>query len=56
MTKTKGAFTSQEALMKLIYLTTKRIMEKWTSPLHNWSITIQQLAIHFEGRINLEID
>ena len=56
VTKTKGAFTSEQALMKLIYLTTQRIMEKWTSPLHNWSITIQQLAIHFEGRIHLEID
>lgn len=56
VTKTKGAFTSEQALMKLIYLTTQRIMEKWTSPLQNWSITIQQLAIHFEGRIDLEID
>lgn len=56
VTKTKGAFTSEQALMKLIYLTTQRIMEKWTSPLQNWSVTIQQLAIHFEGRIDLEID
>jgi len=53
VTKTKGAFTSEQALMKLIYLTTQRIMDKWTSPLQNWSITIQQLAIHFEGRIDL---
>lgn len=56
VTKTKGAFTSEQALMKLIYLTTQRIMKKWSSPLQNWSITIQQLAIHFEGRIDLELD
>jgi transposase-like protein len=56
VTKTKGAFTSKNALLKLIYLATERIQEKWTSPLHNWSITIQQLAIHFEGRIKLDID
>ena len=47
VTKTKGAFTSEQALMKLIYLTTQLIMEKWTSPLQNWSVIIQQLAIHF---------
>lgn len=56
VTKTKGAFTSENALLKLIYLATQRIQEKWTNPVHNWSITIQQLAIHFEGRLKLEID
>ena len=56
VTKTKGAFTSENALLKLIYLATQRIQEKWTNPLHNWSITIQQLAIHFEGRLTLDID
>jgi len=56
VTKTKGAFTSENALLKLIYLATQRIQEKWTNPLHNWSITIQQLAIHFEGRIKLDMD
>jgi transposase-like protein len=56
VTKTKGAFTSENALLKLIYLATKRIEEKWTNPLHNWSITIQQLSIHFEGRLKLDID
>lgn len=56
VTKTKGAFTSKDALLKLIYLATQRIQEKWTSPLQNWSITIQQLAIHFDGRITLDID
>jgi len=56
VTKTKGAFTSENALLKLIYLATQRIQEKWTNPLHNWGITIQQLAIHFEGRLKLDID
>ena len=56
ITKTKGAFTSENALLKLIYLATQRIQEKWTNPLHNWGITIQQLAIHFEGRLTLDID
>jgi Transposase and inactivated derivatives len=56
VTKTKGAFTSENALLKLIYLATKNIEKKWTNPVHNWSITVQQLAIHFEGRLKLDID
>ncbi len=49
VTKTKGAFTSDMALMKLVYLVTRRIEKKWTSPLQNWGLTVQQLAIKFEG-------
>lgn len=50
-TKTKGAFTSDNALLKLLYLTIERIVEKWTSPLQNWSLTFSQLDIYFRDRI-----
>lgn len=56
VTKTKGAFTSDMALLKLVYLATMNIQKKWTSPLHNWSLTIQQLYIRFENRIDLDIN
>lgn len=55
VTKTKGAFTSDMALLKLIYLAIENISKKWTQPVHNWALTAQQLAIHFEGRFNLEL-
>jgi transposase-like protein len=55
VTKTKGAFTSEMALMKLVYLVTRRIEKKWTSPLQNWGLTVQQLAIKFEGRLDLDV-
>ena len=55
VTKTKGAFTSDMALMKLIYLATENISKKWTQPVHNWGLTAQQLCIKFEGRFDLEI-
>lgn len=56
VTKTKGSFTSDTALMKIIYLATRNIQKKWTSPLQNWALTIQQLAIHFgEDRLKLDI-
>jgi len=53
VTKTKGAFTNDMALLKLVYLATKNIEKKWTSPLHNWSLTIQQLYIKFGNRLLL---
>ena len=55
VTKTKGAFSSDMALLKLVYLATKNIEKKWTAPLHNWSLTVQQLAIKFAGRVPLEL-
>lgn len=55
VTKTKGAFTNDMALLKLVYLATKNIEKKWTSPLQNWSLTIQQLYIKFGDRISLNL-
>lgn len=55
VTKTKGAFTNDMALLKLVYLATKNIQKKWTSPLHNWSLIIQQLYIKFGDRIPLDL-
>jgi len=39
--------------LKLVYLATQRIMTKWTKPLPNWGLTIQQLSIMFDGRVPL---
>jgi len=55
VTKTKGAFPSDMALLKLVYLAYKNIRKKWTSPLQNWSLTVSQLSIWFEGRIKLSL-
>ena len=55
-TKTKGAFTSETALFKLVYCAIQRITEKWTTPLQNWALTISQLSIYFEGRLQLELN
>ncbi len=55
VTKTKGAFTSDMALIKLVYLATMNIQKKWTSPLQSWSLTIQQLYIKFGDRIQLDL-
>ena len=54
-TKTKGAFTSENALFKLVYCACQKIAEKWTTPLQNWSLTISQLDVYFEGRLKLQL-
>lgn len=56
VTKTKGAFSSDMALQKLVYLATKNIEKKWNTPLQNWALTVQQLAIKFEDRLPLELN
>jgi putative transposase len=55
-TKTKGAFTSETALFKLVYCVCQKVAEKWTTPLPNWALTISQLDIYFEGRLKLELN
>lgn len=55
VTKTKGAFPSDMALLKLIYLAHQNISKKWGRPLSNWSQTAQQLAIWFGERMPLDL-
>lgn len=54
-TKNKGAFTSENALLKLIYCACQKILEKWYPPLHNWALIASQLQIFFNGRLNLQL-
>lgn len=55
VTKNKGVFPNDMALIKLIYLATENISKKWTQPLQNWAITAQQLKIKFGDRMQIDI-
>ncbi|SHO53930.1 IS256 family transposase, partial [Desulfopila aestuarii] len=52
LTKTKGAFPNQDSLLKLLYLGIQNAQKKWTMPIQNWSLSVSQLAIFFEGRLD----
>ncbi len=52
LTKTKGGFPNENSLLKLLYLGIQNAQSKWTMPMQNWSLTLSQLAIFFEGRID----
>ena len=49
-TKTKGAFSSDKALMKLLYMVSKNISETWVAKPARWGEIQQQLLIKFEER------
>ena len=55
LTKTKGAFPNQDSLLKLLYMGIQNASKKWTMPVQSWSLTISQLAIFFEGRLDKEL-
>ena len=50
-TKVRTVFPTDESLRKSLYLSTMKIIEKWTSPNQNWASTLAQLTIRFEDRI-----
>ncbi|MCG8638294.1 MAG: IS256 family transposase, partial [Desulfobacterales bacterium] len=55
LTKTKGAFPNQDSLLKLLYMGIQNASKKWTMPIQNWSLTISQPAIFFQGRLDKEL-
>jgi len=50
VTKNRGAFSSPEAMRKLLWLAHQDIVKKWTMPVANWANILNQLAIRFEDR------
>ena len=54
-TKSKGAFTSENALKKLVYCAIQKLADKWTQPIQNWALMASQLDIHFPDRMTLTI-
>lgn len=54
VTKTKSAFVSDDAVMKVLYLTTMNIVEKWTMPLRDWGLIVDNLAIYFGDRVRIK--
>jgi putative transposase len=56
LTKTKGGFSNENSLLKLLYMGIQNAQKKWTMPIRNWSLTLSQLAIFFEGRLEKKLN
>jgi len=56
LTKTKGGFSNESSLLKLLYAGMLKATERWSHPVQNWNLTLSQLSIHFDGRLDDHID
>lgn len=52
VTKTKGAFVSEDAIVKQIYLATVNAQTKWNGTMFGWSTVRRDLEDYFGTRIN----
>lgn len=55
ITKTKGGFTNNESLFKLVFLIYKDVSVKWDKSISNWAEIISQLSIAFSDRVDGKI-
>ena len=51
VTKARGSFPNDEAVMKLLYLALRNIAKKWTMPIHDWKAALNRFAIIYEDRL-----
>ena len=51
ITKNRGSFPSDDALLKLFYLALANITKKWTMPLRDWKAALTRFTIQFEERM-----
>ena len=47
VTKNRAAFPDDEAIVKIMYLAISKAAKKWTMPIRNWGMALNQFAIMF---------
>ena len=52
LTKIRGCFPNDDALIKLFYLGLRNISQKWTMPIKDWKPALNQFTILFGDRIH----
>ena len=52
-TKTKSVFPHDQAALKAVYLAIANIEKKWTLPIRDWGMILQQFLIKFEDRCRI---
>ena len=53
VTKNRAAFPTDESIYKIMYLAINKISKKWTMPIRNWGVALNQFSILFEGRVKI---
>ena len=52
-TKNKLSFPTDEAVLKSVFLALREATKKWTMPIHNWGLILNQFLTIFENRVQL---
>ena len=47
------SFPTDEAVMKSVFLALRESTKKWTMPIRNWGVILNQFLAIFENRIKL---
>lgn len=51
LNKARNVYPSKDSLMKVLYLSTKRVTKNWTSRVPDWGEVLRELEIIYQGRI-----
>ena len=51
VSKNRGSFPRDDAVLKLFYLALKNISKKWTMPIRDWKAALNRFTIQFEHRM-----
>jgi putative transposase len=49
-TKAKAIFPTDDSIRKVVYLSVREIIKKWTMPPRNWTMVYGQIMLYFEDR------
>ena len=49
----KMSFPTDDAVLKSVYLALQEATKKWTMPIHNWGLVLNQFMLIFENRLRL---
>ncbi|AIG33170.1 hypothetical protein IA01_10670 [Flavobacterium psychrophilum] len=52
-TKNKMSFPTDDAVLKSVYLALKEATKKWSMPIQNWGIVLNQFNLIFDKRLRL---
>jgi putative transposase len=50
--RNRGHFSTEDSLMKVLYLAISGVSKKWNMPIRDWKMALNHFAILFQGRIS----
>ena len=53
VTKNRSAFPDDDSIYKIMYLAIGKASQKWTQPIRNWGLALNQFSIVFADRVKL---